>query len=584
MQLKSVTDTLTPYGLSSPDLEMLRPDERRYTTLLMQPCGPISASEMRIGAFDQVEATTKGKEFLKTARDRGAHLAVTPEYFLPWVTLSEGLTEGLIPPNDALWVLGTESITQEELEIFKSQVRAYCIVIHEPFEELSPSRHLLGTVALLFNAIRSDGTKQLVLLIQFKTYPSRDDLFFEESILRRGSIIYQFKGINSQLTAAVIICADAFALAELEPHSLNAFNNQSTLIHIQLNPNPRNIAFRKYRTTTFATDARATNCHIICLNWAHSIVQYNDQGNVVGKWKNIAGSTWYCPAEARSEKDEIVLSNHKNGLYYTYMTERRHALLFHYEEAVFELLVPKLYSITSAVVTNLNGPSAIKRYEWNKNNMIWGNQVSPPKTGFDDLIVQDSEIKSVLAHILSTDNAINIERVLALSAGAISGRENWYIAKNIDSCQISGEEIIKRVTVAQDTNSAAIDFRELRLKTITNISHELVNYDSWPPQVSGIDEKSVINWSKDYPNFNVFTSDGKPTLVVYLEGSPSTRKIGNTADMFYDLLCKEGSPYKTRLCIVYREFGNIKFAPISTMTRIDNPIENQTDITSVTPF
>lgn len=584
MQLKSVTDTLAPYGLSSPDLEMLRPDERRYTTLLMQPCGPICASEKRIGAFDQVKATTKGKEFLKTARDRGADLAVTPEYFLPWVTLSEGLAEGLIPPNDALWVLGTESITQEDLEIFKSQVSAHCIVIHEPFTGLSPSRHLLGTVALLFNAIRSDGTKQLVLLIQFKTYPSRDDLFFEESVLRRGSVVYQFKGIDSQLTAAVIICADALALAELKPNILNHFNHQSTLIHIQLNPNPRHSAFRKYRTTTFATDPRATNCHIICLNWAHSIVQCNDQGNVVEKWKNIAGSTWYCPAETRSEKDATVLSNHKNGLYYTYMTERRHALLFHYEEAVFELLVPKLFSLGSAVFANLNGPVAVNRYEWEKASEVWKIDVIPPETGFDNLIDKTPDARLALTNVLSENNAMNVERVLALSAGAITGVDDWFIAKNIDSCQIEKDEVINRVTVAQDNSSSAISFRDIRLKPITHIYHELINYDKWPPQVAGIDKDSTINWSKTSPNFNVLTSDEKPTLIVYLGDSPSADELSKKGDMFYDLLRKEGSPYQKRFCLIYRKYGVIQVASIPTMTRFDNPIENQTDITSVTPF
>lgn len=61
MQLKPIADVLNPLNLNSPDLEMLRPDERRYTTLLMQPDGPIFASKERIGAFDQTKAKIKGK-------------------------------------------------------------------------------------------------------------------------------------------------------------------------------------------------------------------------------------------------------------------------------------------------------------------------------------------------------------------------------------------------------------------------------------------------------------------------------------------------------------------------------------------
>ena len=132
MQLKPIADVLNPLNLNSPDLEMLRPDERRYTTLLMQPDGPIFASKERIGAFDQTKAKIKGKKFLETANERGATLAITPEYFLPWDTLSEGIAGGLVPSDNALWVLGTESITQEGLESFKQQVSDLCIIIHEP--------------------------------------------------------------------------------------------------------------------------------------------------------------------------------------------------------------------------------------------------------------------------------------------------------------------------------------------------------------------------------------------------------------------------------------------------------------------
>lgn len=584
MQLKPIADVLNPLNLNSPDLEMLRPDERRYTALLMQPNGPIFADKGRIGAFDQTEAKIKGRKFLETANERGATLAITPEYFLPWDTLSEGIAEGLVPPDNALWVLGTESITQEGLEGFKQQVSDQCIIIHEPFEDLPRDRHILGTVALLFQTTHIDGTKKLIILIQFKTYASRDDLFFEESVLKRGSVVYQFKGINSPLTAAVIICADAFALAEMDPQSLNNFSNQSTLIHIQLNPNPRNLAFRKYRTTTFGTDARATNCHIICLNWAQSIVQCDEQGNEVDDWLNIAGSTWYCPADSCSCKDEVILPNHQLGLYYGYMTERRHALLFHYDEAVFELLVPKLFSFGSAVVANLNGPVAVSRYEWQKGIKTWKNDVLPPETGFDNLIDRTPDTRLALTHVLSKNNAMNIERVLALSAGAISGVEQWYIAKNIDSCQIAENEIINRVTVAQDNSESAANFRHMRLKPITHIHHELINYHKWPPQVSGVDKDSTINWSKRSPNFNVITSDKKPTLIVYLGDSPSTDELGKAGDMFYHLLRKEGSPYQNRFCLIYRKYGEIKFAPLPAMTRIDNPIEDQTNFTSVTPF
>lgn len=584
MDIKTVTHALDDRGLTPPDLEMLRSNSSQYITLLMQPNGPIYANIDRIGAYDQAAASVKGKSFLELAVTRGAHLAVTPEYFFPWAAILESINNGLVPPDDALWVLGSESITQTELEAFEREVSGRCVVIYEPLEKLVRSRELLNPVVLLFQAENSNGSKQLVALIQFKIQPSRDPRFFEESVLKRGSLVYQFEGTNSELTAAVIICADAFALAELDRNSLSKFNNQATLIHIQLNPNPRHIAYREYRTTTFSTDANATNCHIVCLNWAHSIEAYTKLEGESKAWGNIAGSTWYCPLNGCSYDDADVLSNHAFGLYYAYMEEYRHALLFHYDEAVFELFVPKLITTMSAVLVNKNGPAAKGRYEWKEEIKSWECGVYPVESGFNDLIQHIPNAQLALSKILPQENMLNVERVLSLSAGSIKGGERWYEAKNIDSCQIEANEVVNRVTVVQDTAETAHEFRHNRFTPLMTIHNELMNQTNWPPQISDVNSHSEIFWVKSKPNFNVLTADSKPTLIVYLGESPSSTRLENTVAMLYTLLRREDTPYQRRLCVAHRENGRIVFAPISAMTRIDDPTDNQTNILALPLF
>jgi len=584
MLLNKVADVLNEKGLTPPDLEMLRSNASQYKTLLMQPSGPIYANIDRIGAYDQATASAKGKSFLDLAIDCGAHLAVTPEYFFPWAAIVESIKDGLVPPNDALWVLGSESITQTELENFEREVSGHCVVIYEPLGDLTRSRELLTPVVLLFQAKNSNGSEQLVALIQFKIQPSRDPRFFEESVLKRGSLVYQFKGTNSELTAAVIICADVFALAELDRNSLSDFNNQATLIHIQLNPNPRHIAYREYRTTTFSTDANATNCHIVCLNWAHSIEAYSNSEGESKAWGNIAGSTWYCPLNGCSSHDAEVLSNHSFGLYYAYMEEYRHALLFHYDEAVFELLVPKLITTMSAVLANKNGPAAKGRYEWKEEIKKWEHGAYPVESGFDNLIDQIPNARLALSQVLLQKNVLNIERVLSLTAGSINGGERWYEAKNIDSCKIEKDEVVNRVTVVQDTAETAYEFRHNRFTPLMTIHSELMNQTNWPPQILDVDSHSEIFWEKNIPNFNVLTADRKPTLIVYLGESPTKRKVENTVAKFYHLLRREGSIYQRRLCVTYRENGKISFASIPALTLIDDPTNDQTDIFAVPPL
>lgn len=579
MPTRDVADVLQDHGLLPPDLEMLRPTEARYTTLLMQPSGPIFASNQRIGPFASDVASAKGRNFLELARASGAHLAVTPEYFLPWSALKGAIEGGLTPATDALWVLGSESITEAGLEQFKQEVAGQCLVLHEPWAGLALDRALLDPVVLLFQAIRQDQSVQLVALVQFKTFPSRDNIFFEEGLLRRGSLIYRFRGGTGHLTAAVIICSDAFALTD---QWLSDFNDRSTLVHIQLNPSPRNTAYRRYRATTFGIDARATNCHIVCLNWAHSIVQHGDPGTPIEAWNNIAGSTWYCPAEECSSDDAVVIPNHNQGLYYAYMKERRHALLFHYDEAVFQLLVPKLLTLGNAVMANRNGPSTVQRYEWNAATTTWAPEAAAPETGFNAFVAGNGPAQVALAHVLAEADPLAIERVLALSAGAISGREAWHSIQQIDSCQIAEDEVVRRITVVQDV--AANGFRHERLTSVGQIHHELLNGDYWPPQVVGVDAGSTVRWTRANPHFNVLTVDNLPTLVVYLGESPPARDLENKADMLYELLRQAGGPHQTRLCIIYREFGQPRFAPIAALTRFDDAMEDKTDFMAVPPL
>jgi hypothetical protein len=578
MHVLSVANLLQTHGFLPPDLQFLRPDEHQYTALLMQPRGPIFASAHRIGPADSALAAAKGRKFLELARARNAHLAVTPEYYLPWSMLRDAITGGITPPADALWVLGSESITQDRLEQFKQDVASHCLVLHEPWENLTRDRSLLDPAVLLFQARKPDQSTHLVALVQFKTYPSRDDTFFEETLLRTGKQIYKFSGKSGHLSAAAIICSDAFAA---EPPVLGELNYQSTIIHVQLNPSPTHSVYRNYRTTTFETDAKATNCHIVCLNWAHQVEEVNDQG-APKPWKNIAASTWYCPKDECSSKDGIVTANHRLGLYYTYMSERRHALRFHYEEATFELLVPKLMRLTKAIMANHNGPSMVDRRVWDAAAQDWISGPVPAIDGSAAYVAAYPEVNAALTHVLAANDPLAIERVLALSTGDISGRETWHSLESIDSCTIEPDEVVRRISVVQDV--LGNDFRYRRISAIAEIHHEIANQTQWPKQVAGLDEQSAVQWSLAEPNFNVRTSSGTPTLVVYLDETHSPSKRATKADKLYDLLRKAGGQHQQRLCIIRREHGQLQFVQIPALTRFDEASLDQTEFTAIHPL
>lgn len=578
MKIREVNNALlADLGLAPPDLEMLQPTAASYTCLLLQPSGPIFASEQRIGGLNQALNEVKALEFLRLAKNRGAGLAVAPEYFVPWKSLGKILAEGTIPDEGALWVLGFESITLENLAALQAELKDACDVVYEPAKNLPADRTLLDPVVLLFNSQKADGSSRLVALVQFKTLACRDNLFEEEGLLKRGTTVYQFHGKDSTLKAAVIICSDAFGLNdEIVPGLVD----RGTLIHIQLNPDPRHQAYRQYRKTAFELDDRASDCHILCLNWARTISLHHKNGTSE-YWPPVGCSTWYCSNDACSPQDNIVVPNQGHGVYYAYMNkERRHALLLDYDEAVFELRVPKVITKGKGVIANKNGPNTLGRYVWNSEAAAWQGQTAPPTLSFNELVNSDAEVKAAMNHIGGA-NAVDIERLLALSAASINGTDSWHLSKDIDAFNIGLEEVVRRVTVAQDAHEEAQAFRHHRLRVIANLRHILNVHKPWPPQLTGIDENAEIRWSKDRSSFNVWTKNGVPGLIAYLGDEPQSRSLENTVDMLINLVRRVETSDQKRIAVLYRKFGDLKFADMPGLTKYDDAQEDETDIAAV---
>jgi hypothetical protein len=89
--------------------------------------------------------------------------------------------------------------------------------------------------------------------------------------MQRGTCIYQFGGIGQRLKLVSLICSDAFAFRD---DDAEAIYDRALVIHIQLNPNPREKRFRRYRESLFAFQGDQTE--IICLNWAKNVHHWCD--------------------------------------------------------------------------------------------------------------------------------------------------------------------------------------------------------------------------------------------------------------------------------------------------------------------
>jgi hypothetical protein len=114
--------------------------------------------------------------FLRDARETDADLVVTPEYSMPWSTLTATIQAAIIPSQGKLWAMGCESIRYSELDHLKQELAPVATVI---FETLPAQQdRFLDPLAYIFLAPPADGNgaARLVMLVQFKTFPMADDV------------------------------------------------------------------------------------------------------------------------------------------------------------------------------------------------------------------------------------------------------------------------------------------------------------------------------------------------------------------------------------------------------------------------
>lgn len=570
----SVQIKLASHSLQTPELEVLKPDNQNYRCLLLQPSGPIYADTTRIGHLNTAVAELRCRKFIELASANQIELVVTPEYCMPWTILQEIANGENFPSPGRLWVLGCESTSNNELAAFKDATSHNCNTLHE---DIPPQGTYLDPVAFCFQTQNNLGNWQRVILLQFKTCPSRDEHFLENEHLRRGRVIYQFHNQVSLLKLSTIICSDAFAVAD-QPGLLASLTDRSILIHIQLNQNPRHIDYRNYRRLTFSGNEHLTNCDIICLNWAQKIELHNDAGGDSSNWNNIAGSAWYLPKNRCSNNDLEILRNHKLGLYYSFMEEHRHALLFHYDEAIFQLTVPKPFATGAHVIANNLGPLMVTRRLWNITLNLWEENHLEADSGLMASIESDEDVKLAVSHVTTTKDALAVERSLALACGATKITDQWFKANLLDSCLIGPDEILRRITFTSDDCEKAESFRHERLQRAADIGRLLRDGTQLPPQVHDI-QNAKLDWSVSDPNCNVHKMGVEPAIVVYLGPNPQEWKIKNITDSLLDLLRREGRSYMRRLAVYYRQFGVLKFAPLPALTRIDFAAESMVDIT-----
>jgi len=342
MALFQVKELLAREELAYPMLLVLQATVDLYTALIVQPLPRIYVSPSEIRNLNQTHAKLESVGAMNLATEQAVDLLVSPEYSVPWQAVETQLAETGGPATGKLWVLGCESIAVADACNLKHRFSQYAVVIHEPIDpaDLTPNGASYFNPLIYLFRTRSlvDNSEKVVMLVQFKTYPSGDPTNIEITSMARGTGIYLFEGAQSEVRLLTFICSDVLGISV---EDLNLCYENTLLLHVQLNDNPRAPVYTQYRRKLF--ESRCDRTELICVNWAAGI-EFHIEGNQVPlKKTNIAGSAWHTRSEQADTGDARVEANHRAGLFYTRNEkEKCHVLHFSYKPAAFLVRTTKV--------------------------------------------------------------------------------------------------------------------------------------------------------------------------------------------------------------------------------------------------
>lgn len=528
MEIESVERRLAREGLDHPRLNALQADDTQYTVLAHQPPGRIRIAPGSIGHADGEEAKRRTSALFQLAAESQPDLLVSPEYSVPWDVLLEAIEQGVVPEVGKLWVLGCESLPLNGLDAVRQRLEDRAIVLDDTKSPVPrTTQQYRNPLVYAFQTKASgDQTVRLVLLVQYKTTPSGDPGNTEATGMLPGTYVYAFGKSPGEVRLITLICSDVFRFSQ---DLIDQYYEGLLLLHIQLNNSPRHLLYKKYRQELFAAAGRT---ELLCLNWADNIISVDEEGNNEHRWKNIAGSAWYLLSPEIDLSDEAILRNHGHGIYYTrHEPIRAHGLQFHYRPRVFLIQSTKVFHHAIAKPRSTRtGPQALKTFIWAEDQNSWVEPRTPGELAEDGFSEQLDRVCSDGIEIddireLYHTGPVAVERTMAISAGQFGVRTDWHTPPRIDSMRLCEEEIVRRVTVTQDPNPAAAQFRDTRFSLTRAIAElRMANY-AWPSPVEVLRNGFKFVWTQKYPNRNVVANDGTLATVVHAGLIVDTRNL-----------------------------------------------------------
>ncbi len=547
---KDTRTEFTARDLKIPTLNFLVPDDHLYEVLAIQPTGTLTAEAGFIGHADRESAQRRFQDFLGLAVSKNCDLALAPEYSCPWDVLITFLAGANLPQARKMWIIGCEGIAPDELRAMIAKCPDV-EWIHEPFPTGVGS--LYGVLAYVTVSETTAGQSKPVVVLQFKTHAMGGDPV-ERDLLIPGHAIYIWQNPDHYIRLISIICADAMAFTQTMREECRCDIEPTLIFHPQLTGDPHHAAMCDYRGHLFLQEAE--KLEVISLNWARGFVIPGRPANPYG------GSAIYTKAVKFDTSDARVNANHRLGLYFTHWeTHRTKLCFFNFDEHLFHLRMPKVAHRGFAVHAQRTGPEMLGLWKWGNHENAWV-QLPDAVDGFPELCAGYDDgtgnyfLDGAYSHL-------DRERLLALSAGGLKPRKDWYKVERLPSFTSERDERCKRLTFTHEQVDLSKSFRERHLGRYSKLQKAIIpNATFFPANIQDMrgdcELRPPIEAEEFRCNLRSATEALAPATGIFLSVCAEA-----DARQMFDSVVREWGREKTRRLVVWFERPNGQIAPVS---------------------
>jgi hypothetical protein len=496
--LPLITENIADLEIQIAPLQVLIPDNQTARFRALQCLGEIKVDGSVKNRY-QHTANRKHRSFLEQSRSDGASVAITPEYSTPWDTVREVVSRELLqPPIGSVWVLGCESITPEELELFKEETKEN---IQWCGEVIAPNGEQLFYGAAVY-ILHLEGSQQdrpkLCGIIQFKTHDMGGTPFERDNLIK-GNKVYVLSNPITEINPVSIrlltlICADSFNFTMT---TLEAYHPYLVL-HLQLNTSPQDVAFNKYRTDIYDS-AKRNEVEILTLNWAEGTF-------IVGKNVSAHNGSMYCLQADRFEREPCqklttLEGNHKLGVHLRFSKSYKYsAYIFQSMEASFSFDSTKVSQQSPGAHKNRTGVKAHKTLLWDDDSSSW-IEAADISDGIKDryeTVTGDNAKKNIYREklVALTTGNISEEMATRFMPKGISSEakdslkaEYWHQPRNLNSFYLDDHDV-PRGTLANLDNGQAREISQ-SLSGLCNVLTYIKQPENLPENFSDYSQGDI---------------------------------------------------------------------------------------------